>query len=124
MVPGIQTRKTLKKEEMKMLGDFIQLALVISAWRNGWRFRALIPPAINYGVAFLVGIICGIVSNATGAPGQALLDKSIGIIFLTTIASIIALGIMTARKPRQRREQALPKALVDESETERDVQYA
>ena len=105
-----------------MLADLIQLVLVISAWRNGWRFRALIPPAINYGIAILVGLICGTVSNATGVPLQALVDNSIGILLLSTVASIIALGIMTARKPRQYREQTLPKAPVDAPEPEAQVQ--
>ena len=107
-----------------MLADLIQLVLVIQAWRNGWRFKALIPPAINIGFAMLLGIICGIVSNATGTPDQVLLDKCMGIVFLSTIATIIALGIMTARKPRQHQDHAIPKVAVDESKTEGDVQYA
>ena len=67
----------------------LEIFLLISAWRRGWKAKALIPIAVEIG---LILLILG-VSGGSGEDAQILF-------FLPSIMSLIWLAIMAARPPR------------------------
>ena len=82
-----------------MLVDLLELFFIIKAWQKGWRYKALIPPAICMGFNFFLGMVIGIVSKATGASVNSLIDQAIGIQILLSIFMLLASGILAYREP-------------------------
>ncbi len=68
----------------------IEIILTIFAWRNGWKWRSLIP----LGIVLCIGLIAGFAIGVSGGdPSRA------GWIRILDLGAIIALIIMVARKP-------------------------
>ena len=68
----------------------IEIILTIFAWRNGWKWRSLIPIGIAFALAFIVGVGIGASGgDPTTAGWTAIFD----------VCAIIALIVMVARKP-------------------------
>jgi hypothetical protein len=77
----------------------LQISFAAKAWRNGWRWRALMPLAIDWGICFLIGM-------AIGAAGGDSVEGAIPIMLLSEIGALVALVVMALRKP----SMALPAA--------------
>lgn len=76
-----------------MLLLILQIGFGVRAWRTGWRGRALIPAAIGYAVAFLLGVAAGMAgatSVANLAPLFLLIDAGVA----------AATAVMAFRRPR------------------------
>jgi hypothetical protein len=68
-----------------------EIILVITAWRKGWRWRALLPVVIAFGVAVLMGV-------AVGAGGGSI-DSASPLFTLVDIGLVITLIAMVRRAP-------------------------
>jgi uncharacterized membrane protein YfcA len=73
----------------------IEIILTIFAWKNGWKWKALLPIGVVLILGFTIGVIVGITANNNGGvsitpPGLWLLD----------ILAIISLIIMFIEKPK------------------------
>jgi len=71
----------------------LEILLTISAWRKGWRGRALLPLGICMGLAFTIGV-------SAGAAGATEADIS-GACFILDILALTALGVMNAKAPHK-----------------------
>jgi len=69
----------------------IEIVLTIFAWRNGWKWTALLP----IGIAFFIGVIVGISERSTGVP------VDITGLYFFDFAAIVALIIMLIKKGNQ-----------------------
>ncbi len=72
----------------------IEIILTIFAWRNGWKWKALLPIGVVLILGFTIGTIISITANNNGGvsitpPGLWLLD----------VLAIISLIIMFIEKP-------------------------
>jgi hypothetical protein len=67
-----------------------EIILTIFAWRNGWKWLALLP----IGILFLIGMVLGF---GIAAGGGSIENISAGVIFFDIIA-IIVLIIMVSKK--------------------------
>jgi hypothetical protein len=76
----------------------IEIALFISAWRKGWRWRALIPVAAMVGAAMVVLAP----SIANGATLESVLPTSV----IFDIGLIVWLAILRSRAPKSSRQPA------------------
>lgn len=76
----------------------LEIILTISAWKKGWRWRALLPLALGCVAAFLVGAAAG----ANGGSVENVLPIAV-LLELGVIGSLIA---MVARAPRSVRTSA------------------
>ena len=70
----------------------IEIALTISAWKKGWRGRALLP----LGVAGAIALIIGGAMGASGATTQDVMANSLAFVPLD-LAAIAALIVMNAK---------------------------
>jgi len=77
----------------------LEIILTVIAWRRGWKWRALLAPAIMLGVVF----VAGFVSRAIGGPEQMPTVVEV----LIDVALIGTLIIMVIR-PRQVAQPAAP----------------
>lgn len=75
----------------------LEIMLTVSAWRRGWRWKALIPVAIMMGMAFFGGI-------AIGASGASITNN--GAFVLLDILLVITQAVLSSKAPRQERGQA------------------
>jgi hypothetical protein len=73
-----------------------EILLTISAWKKGWKARALLPVAIGMGIAFMVGAAAG----ANGVDS----DGIVGVCILIDIAMVVSLIVMTAKAPAAAKE--------------------
>jgi uncharacterized membrane protein YfcA len=73
----------------------LEIALTVSAWKRGWRGRALLPLAIGLFIAFFAGVLMG----ASGAG-----DESLGFLIIVDIAVVVSLIVMVA-KPRRTQDK-------------------
>jgi uncharacterized integral membrane protein len=73
----------------------LEIILTISAWKRGWRWRALLPLALGCVAAFLVGAAAG----ANGGSVEDVLPIAV-LLELAVVGSLIA---MVARSPRTAR---------------------
>ena len=80
--------KTITKDHgaLPFLGDFIFISLVCWAWFRGWRWWALIPPAVALGFAFILGFFGANIGNKEG------------ILAIFNMTCWVALGIMIFMK--------------------------
>jgi hypothetical protein len=78
-----------------------EIILTIFAWRKGWRWYALLPLAIAFGIGFFMGIGIG----ASG--GDISTVKGIGIIF--DILAVIVLIVMCVKGPKSKELSETPK---------------
>jgi hypothetical protein len=71
----------------------LEIGLIIAAWQRGWKGWALLPPAIGFGIGFLVGLILG----ASGASEESIF--AVGI-----VGDVICIGALIAMiiKPRKK----------------------
>jgi uncharacterized membrane protein YfcA len=76
----------------------LEIILTISAWKRGWRWRALLPLAIGCVAGFLVGA-------AVGAGGGSV-DDVLPIAVLMELAVVGSLIAMVARAPQSVRAPA------------------
>jgi hypothetical protein len=83
-----------------------EIILTCIAWRRGWRWRALIPPACVFAIGF-----------AIGASGGGDGDGALGAIVVVSIAELIVLGTMIAHPP-------LPKPAESEQPNVLELHYA
>ncbi len=74
----------------------IEIALFISAWRKGWRWRALIPVAAVGGLIFLV--------LGSAGPNAKFEDVAPMAVVLDFVL-IACLGVLAAKAPAARDEQ-------------------
>jgi len=72
----------------------IEIMLTASAWNKGWKGLALVPWAIMFALAWMVG---------TSMAGTASEDETFGVLLTLDILLIVVLAIMAAvgRKPSQ-----------------------
>lgn len=76
----------------------LEIILTISAWKRGWRWRALLPLALGCAAAFLVGA-------AVGA-GMGSVDDVLPIAVLLELGVVGSLIALVARAPRSVRALA------------------
>jgi len=76
----------------------LEIILTISAWKRGWRWRALLPLAVGCAAAFLVGA-------AVGAGGGSVED-ALPIAVLLELGVVGSLITLVARAPRPVRAPA------------------
>lgn len=69
----------------------VEIMLTVAAWKKGWRGWALLPVAVCFATAFLLGAAAG----ANGASP----DDFVGVGLVLDILLVIALGVMIARAP-------------------------
>lgn len=74
----------------------IELGLIIMAWRRGWKWLALLPLGILFGLAILAGIIIG-------ATGGELPNDTAGLQIGIDIVFIITMLVMVAN-PREKKD--------------------
>ena len=71
---------------------FLEIILTISAWKKGWRWKALIPVAIALGFAFFSGVIIA-------SSGGTVVNQ--GAFVVVDIMLVITQTILTAKAPRR-----------------------
>ena len=67
----------------------IEIILTVFAWRNGWKWWALLPVGIAVLIGIVVGLSVGISGGSSISPGIVVVD----------ILAIIALVVLVAKKP-------------------------
>jgi hypothetical protein len=70
-----------------MITAIIEIILVIFAWQKGWKWYSLIPVAIAYSIAALLGA-------ALGAAGAANVIGSAPVVFFILIMELCAIGVL------------------------------
>lgn len=78
----------------------IEIILTISAWRKGWKARALLPLGLGMSVSFLIGM-------AVGASGGTI-ENVIPLCVLIELAILVSLIIMAIKAPRHYKEAQTP----------------
>lgn len=73
----------------------LEIALTISAWRKGWKAKALLPLPIAFGVLFLIGIAAA----ATGSPLSEGSMVVVGLLF--DLASVGVLSYLAKVSPQE-----------------------
>jgi hypothetical protein len=76
------------KEEEKTMG-VLEIALTIAAWQRGWRALALIPGM----VAFLIGVLIGAATRASGSPTHGVTPLT----FAGDLLCVVVLALMAVR---------------------------
>ena len=90
----------------------VNICLTVRAWRKGWKARALLPMAIGYVLAFLVGAVMA----DSHAPWLARIIFAI-VIEIGMVGSLIALGRNgPSRKTRSEPPASLSSAVAPASE--------
>lgn len=69
----------------------IEIMLTVAAWKKGWRGWALLPVAICFATAFLLGAAAG--ANGTSP------DDFVGIGLVLDVLLVVVLGVMIAKAP-------------------------
>src|SRR5438046_1071483 len=70
----------------------LQIGFASAAWRNGWRWRALLPLAIDWGACIFIGM-------AIGAAGVTSVESAMPVALMLEIGALVALVVMSSRKP-------------------------
>ena len=65
----------------------VEICLTVRAWRKGWKGRALLPMAVGYAMAFLVGAMLA----QSGAPWLARVFLGL-VVEIGMVGSLIAMG--------------------------------
>ena len=68
----------------------LEIILTVTAWRKGWRARALIPVGALLSLGFIIGFVVGL----TGAPMPDLRPWA-----LLDVLAIVVLAVMSFRAP-------------------------
>jgi hypothetical protein len=71
---------------------FLELGLMIAAWRKGWRGLALIPMA----AALMFGVLLGIIAVASGTTAESVMPFA----FAGDLLCVVALIVMAKQAPR------------------------
>lgn len=74
----------------------LQIILTIIAWRNGWKWKSLLPVGILFCVAFLIGYFVGVSGGDL---------SQIGSIYILDIISVIILLVMVIFHPKEKLEK-------------------
>jgi hypothetical protein len=80
----------------------IEIILTVTAWRNGWTWRALLPMGLCLAYGFTLGLSMG----AQGLSMDGLLLPAL----LGDLTAIVSLIVMTVKAPRAEREHHAPVA--------------
>lgn len=81
------------------MGIIIEIVLTVFAWRNGWKWRSLIPLGVVTFIIFFIGFGVGLSGGDSSlVPSFAILD----------LAAIIALIIMIVKKPKSLEQNTPP----------------
>jgi uncharacterized membrane protein YfcA len=73
-----------------------EIILTIFAWRNGWKWYALIPLGICMVIGFLIGLIVGMFGGTLPALSPVLIFD---------LLAIVALIVMVCKKPKPESEE-------------------
>ena len=76
------------KKKMLLIAEII---LTIFAWRNGWKWLALLP----IGIGFTLGLVVGFVIGASGGS-----TENAGWVVILDIIVTIVLIVMCSKKPK------------------------
>ena len=80
----------------------LEICLIIVAWQRGWKGWALLPSAITFGGAYIIGDIM----FASGSSGESILSMGL-VCDVISIGALIAM-IVKPRKKSQYVESAQP----------------
>ena len=96
----VETQKTGRRARGMLL--IIEIALTVSAWRKGWRARALLP----LGIGMLLAAFVAMVAASAGVSPEAIT----GSLILFDLAAVLVLIFMSAKAPRSADVKEAPPA--------------
>jgi hypothetical protein len=88
IIKGFATTIARRHQGPGFLGDLILIGLVAWAWFRGWKWWALIPPAILIIFTFIWGLVY------TSAGGNVNYPKSYAVVLIATLICFAVLGVM------------------------------